>query len=232
MPLRRTPSAPSHLSSAPKGGVAKDASHHPSAPRPPSAPRRPPNPNPAPKGGVAKSEFHTNRVKNSIQRQRDRNGGVLSEQDKAHAIERLRRARYADQHGTYLAGDAAIAAEQARVDDARNVARAREIAFMCGPSQATTARQEWTQHDALQPDVRAQSAREPTPKANTPQSRTSSGSPPGKDTPRRDLLALLMAASPMAASPMAAVQADLAAEVIDFGFGFDTPHGSDNTPSI
>jgi len=147
----------------------------------------------------------------------------------------LQRARRADEHGTYEAGGAFHAGELARINAERDAARAREIAFMCGPSKTTQAADDWIKRDPRLEDHRAASARDATPKANTPQSRTSSGSPPGDATPRRNILAMLMAASPMAASPMAAspmaaAQADLAAKVIDFGF--DTPSGSDDIPSI
>lgn len=168
--------------------------------------QRPPKPNPAPKGGVAKPSEGPNvsRVRACIQRMRKRRNGVLTDEDILHLKNRLRRARYADEYGGYPAGDAAIAAEEALADIAAKKARAREFAFMCGPSQATIARQQWTERDPQQADVRAQSAREPTPKAGTPQTgRVSTGTPRDREKlPVRNLFALL-AASPMAATPVA-----------------------------
>ena len=80
-------------------------------------PRRPPvpKPNPAPIGGVAKPSEgpHVTRVGASIQRKRKRQNGVLSDEDIVWLKKLLRRARYADEHGGYVAGDAAIAAEEA-----------------------------------------------------------------------------------------------------------------------
>lgn len=192
-------------------------------------------------GGVAKAEKeepidgpHVLAVVEQFKSIRQKQGGNLTSSQREDMAKKLKRARYADRHGSYVAGDAAQSADEARVEERRNLLRECELNFQCGLSKSSQAAKEWTARDPRL-DHRAAPPRHNTPKASTPLSRTSSSSrtPPGEDRPRQDLLAMLMAASSPDASPMAGVAATprVLVDIDPLDFDFDTPSGSDETPS-
>jgi hypothetical protein len=209
----------------------------PSATRPPTASNRTPQ-----LGGIAKAKEkpkdgpHVIAVLEKYQNLRHQQGGSLSEQQRTEMSKDLRRAQYADEHGSYYAGDTAHAADIAAVESRRKKLRDDELRLQCGLSKSSQAAKVWREHDPALGDVRAAPAKGLTPKTTTPLSRTSSSSrtPPGEDVPKEDLIARLMAASSPDASPMAGVAATprVPVNIDPLDFVFDTPSGSDDTPSI